>query len=85
MHATRSIPPLLFRAGLVEGGGSGLGVKEGIRLRVGRMRLAARLAARDDGRVRVATSGVAALGEWDARPHLRQVGKAALAACAAAE
>ena len=33
----------------------------------------------------VAASGVAASGEWDARPHLRQVGKAALASCAAAE
>ena len=79
--ATSSIPPLLVRAGLAEGEGSNLRVNEGIRLRVGRLRLAARVAGRDSGRVRVAGS---ASGEWDTRPHLRPVGNDALAACAAA-
>ena len=48
-------------------------------VRVGRLRLAARVAARDSGRVRVAASGVAASCEWDARA--RTCAQAVLAAC----
>ena len=60
VSATSSTPPLFVSAGLVEGEGSGLRVNEGILLLVGRLRLAARVAARDSGRVHVAALGIAA-------------------------